>query len=330
MCILIFSESFDNTTNYVVEYFNNWNIPYVRINTNLEENNISSVSITNGGTEFQFVVKNKTFKIEDFKIVWARRGFFRVKINKIQDDNLNKEVVTAINNHISTEYRTLLDYLEYYISSCEVTTIGMISHKHINKLIVLQKAKLCGFKIPDSIILKDETYLNEIKDKNTSLISKPISERFMNYIVTSDSETNKLIEQDYIYTTFKELKDKKFSYSLFQSKIDIKYELRVFFIFKHYYAAVNLKVNNKRVMIPYKLPKREINKLNKLMTSLSLNTGSIDILVDKNNNYYFLEVNPFGQIEWLVEECFPNLHFEIAIHIKQEYEKQKNINKRFN
>jgi hypothetical protein len=30
------------------------------------------------------------------------------------------------------------------------------------------------------------------------------------------------------------------------------------------------------------------------MKLLGLNTGSIDILVDKNLNHYFLEVNPVG------------------------------------
>jgi len=61
--------------------------------------------------------------------------------------------------------------------------------------------------------------------------------------------------------------------------------------------------------MPYKLPENEISKLKLLMKNPNLNMGSIDLLVDYEYNYHFLEVNPFDQIEWLAEECFPNLHY---------------------
>ena len=35
------------------------------------------------------------------------------------------------------------------------------------------------------------------------------------------------------------------------------------------------------------------------MNEIDLNTGSIDLLLTGKGDYYFLEVNPVGQFEWL-------------------------------
>lgn len=55
-----------------------------------------------------------------------------------------------------------------------------------------------------------------------------------------------------------------------------------------------------------------MGKLNKLMKLLKLNTGSIDMIVDHNNNYIFLEVNPVGQFVAYGEFCNYYLDREMA------------------
>jgi D-alanine-D-alanine ligase-like ATP-grasp enzyme len=51
------------------------------------------------------------------------------------------------------------------------------------------------------------------------------------------------------------------------------------------------------------LPKIFEKKLHKLMQLLKINCGSIDILVTPNDEFYFLEVNPIGQFQWLSKNC---------------------------
>ena len=48
------------------------------------------------------------------------------------------------------------------------------------------------------------------------------------------------------------------------------------------------------------------------MKLLKLNTGSIDMIVDHNNNYIFLEVNPVGQFVAYGEFCNYYLDREMA------------------
>lgn len=56
---------------------------------------------------------------------------------------------------------------------------------------------------------------------------------------------------------------------------------------------LNNSLNRK---LPYVLPKSIEDKITLLMDKLLLNTGSIDLIVDSENEYYFLEVNPVGQV----------------------------------
>ena len=40
-------------------------------------------------------------------------------------------------------------------------------------------------------------------------------------------------------------------------------------------------------------------KIKKYMSALNLYYGAMDFIVDKNGNWYFIEINPNGQFAWL-------------------------------
>jgi len=222
MSVLILSESYDNSTNYVVEHLNRLNVPYVRINTNLEYNNIISVNIQNEKIVIKFELENKIHEIDKFDLIWVRRGFLNFKTPKISNQFTSSEVESAVNLHIQTEFKYLAEYIAYYIQNSKVCCIGMASSKNINKLIVLHKAMECGINIPTTSIVNKGTLLDEVFKEDTNLSSKPISERLTEYIPRKGYDSNLLINQDYVFTSLKEIKAKKFNYSLFQRAVDIK------------------------------------------------------------------------------------------------------------
>ncbi|MEM9261789.1 MAG: grasp-with-spasm system ATP-grasp peptide maturase, partial [Bacteroidota bacterium] len=53
-------------------------------------------------------------------------------------------------------------------------------------------------------------------------------------------------------------------------------------------------------------------KLELLMRKLELNTGSIDLMVSEEGEYYFLEVNPGGQFSAPSERANFNLEKRVA------------------
>ena len=76
------------------------------------------------------------------------------------------------------------------------------------------------------------------------------------------------------------------------------------------YRKYNLKTPNR--VIPYQLPAEIEHKLALLNERLGLNTGSIDLIVDREGQFYFLEVNPTGQFQDLSESCNLSIDRRIA------------------
>jgi glutathione synthase/RimK-type ligase-like ATP-grasp enzyme len=142
------------------------------------------------------------------------------------------------------------------------------------------------------------------------------------------------------YTLYKNLTE-RFTYSelqsfpqyfiprIFQQYIEKKYELRSFYFHGTFFTYAILSQNNPKTTIdfrnydddtpnrciPFNLPTKYSSKLVLLMEKLRLDTGSFDILVDKNDNYYFLEVNPVGQFGYGSYECNFNIEEFIVNHL---------------
>ena len=84
------------------------------------------------------------------------------------------------------------------------------------------------------------------------------------------------------------------------------------------FRRYNLKKPNRTV--PYQIPLSLEKKIIKLMTMLEFNTGSLDFIVDKEDNYYFLEINPSGQFGMVSLPCNYYLEKQMAIEL-MNYEK---------
>ena len=67
--------------------------------------------------------------------------------------------------------------------------------------------------------------------------------------------------------------------------------------------------------IPYELPQIIKDQLTTLLNSLELNTGSIDLLVDESDNFYFLEINPVGQFGMVSLPCNYFLEKKVALNL---------------
>ena len=76
------------------------------------------------------------------------------------------------------------------------------------------------------------------------------------------------------------------------------------------FRKYNLKIPNR--FIPFSLPSIVLQKLKKLMDTLKLSTGSIDLVVDINDVYYFLEVNPVGQFGMVSSPCNYNIEKKLV------------------
>ncbi|NJO18575.1 MAG: hypothetical protein HC877_23460 [Thioploca sp.] len=74
--------------------------------------------------------------------------------------------------------------------------------------------------------------------------------------------------------------------------------------------------------VPFQLPDNIINRLRKLTQELNLNTSSIDLIYDLDDELVFLEVNPSGQFDMVSHPCNYKLDKRIAEKLI-EYDQSK-------
>jgi ATP-GRASP peptide maturase of grasp-with-spasm system len=317
--VLIISEQSDVSTDCVIEWLRFYNVQFIRLNEGEAENVVATVEMNNDTILIHFKIKGKTFSTDDIGSVWFRRGFltFNTSFLAISTKNsaINNQVETIINRESSTLLAFIIAQLKLKKS------INNPFAYNLNKLNVLAYAAHVGLKIPKTIIINNKEDLKTLlKEPYNQIINKPIQDIFtLNAFGYFQSQgTMKL--SDYA------LVPNKFYYSLFQQYIDKKYELRIFFLNNKFYCSAvftnlvdgrNLRLDNKMVrIVPFVLPNKIKDKLKKINKKIGIESGSIDMIVDKQDEFYFMEINPVGQFGTMGRICNYNLYEKIAGALK--------------
>jgi len=301
--IIIFTEKSDLSTCDVVDWLIYYNKSYLRIN----EDDLFEIDIEKN--QFILCFQEYRINIDEIKAVWYRRSLLQIKQDKFENKGVQK--------YIFEEKTVLKEYLLFLFSKKK--TIGKANGLRVNKLIINHIAKSVGLKTPNSFLSKSKKDLQV----EYSLITKTINE----------NPHIKLNNELYFSLLTKEVKkndkNQQFGISFFQEKIEKRYELRVFYLNEKTYSMAIFSQNNKKTeidfrdydkekpnrVVPYKIPKKIELKIIILMKKINLNCGSIDILVDKNLDYYFLEVNPVGQFGMVSIPCNYYLEEKIANYL---------------
>jgi hypothetical protein len=128
---------------------------------------------------------------------------------------------------------------------------------------------------------------------------------------------------------------------MFQLEIKKRTELRIFYFLENFYSVASIAndineevdiriliAENKIEYYPFDLPKTLKEKIIELMRELDLDMGSLDLIVDNDENYYFIDLNPFGQISMLSSTCFPFIEKDIVFKLINQNEKasKNNVN----
>jgi ATP-GRASP peptide maturase of grasp-with-spasm system len=311
--ILILSKEVDHTTDKVIDWLNYYKIPFLRVNRE-DPINRFKVELKKDSVDFEIHFDSKKLSFSEVNSYWYRRNALNFGIIKKASNKFEE--------FISTEKIVLKAFIEKLISKKD--GIGTyIKNKDVNKLESLLIASQVGFNIPATTVTNEKT---NILGKANKYIIKPISE-----VITFRKNKNIYIS----YTA--ELDDSKLTQcenfvcpTLMQNKILKKYELRVFYLKGKCYSMAIFSQNDNKTSIdyrnynkdkpnrtiPFKLPLHIEKKIVILMNRLGFDTGSIDFIVDVNQTFYFLEVNPVGQFGMVSNPCNYELHKIIACELK--------------
>jgi ATP-GRASP peptide maturase of grasp-with-spasm system len=302
--ILIISEEADYSTSVVVDWLLHFNAKWVRINGS------DKISASFEGSDIKISGENINFKLSEIKSVWYRRGRFNLNFKNLKDKEI--EFLRQI------EFNKITEYIYYKLS--EINNINIFFNADVNKLIVCEIAQNVGLKIPKSLLISEKKYLN---GENLKLCTKSISgSTILNYDdFHSAGYTTRVSD-------LKAIPDFFFP-SYIQDYIEKKYEIRIFFLKNKFWSMAIFSQNDPTTdvdfrnynrqkpnrTVPFSLPIDIQEKIKKLMRKLNLNSGSIDMIVSPNLEFYFLEVNPVGQFGMVSNPCNYNLHKIIALNL---------------
>ena len=325
--ILIFTLKDDFSSSQVCEILTRYGEKVVRING--DDDFYKFDSITQNGIYFINTLTNEQINIKDASACWwrrngiSKRNFISNIIDerkKITKQNIDLSILIDFDNKfIKNEYLTLKEYI--YASIFETCTINLGKPIFdLNRLIVFDLAKKYELKIPDYNIITNGDQLCKTKENFGSLVTKAISNgiNYQNENKRFYTYTELLEEKFYIQNS-----TNIFFPSIVSSLIEKKIEIRSFYLNGDFFSMAIFSQSDKKTKIdfrkysnnrnePYKLPKEIENKLKKIFIELELNTGSVDLILDKENNYIFLEINPVGQYGMTSIPCNYELDIKIA------------------
>jgi ATP-GRASP peptide maturase of grasp-with-spasm system len=309
--ILIFSEQQDVSTNKVMDWlkfhFNQTEI--LRINSDDSLSNIFLEQIDEH-QRVTFLIAGKIVKMDEVKFVWFRRGSFKLNFDNI-DCHHKYYFNNEMNHYLNYENVRVTEYINSMLQ--EKKSIGNFYMQNMNKMYVLDKAKKVGILVPNTIITTSKTELKTFLEKYKHIVTKPMS---VSVNLTTKNITYLCYTKSINNVIVREISEQFFP-SLFQEQLDKKYEIRTFYIRGEFYSMAifsqldertkvdfrNYNYKKPNRCVPFKLPNELEVKIDTLMKFLNLDTGSIDIVVNKKGEYYFLEVNPVGQFDMISVPC---------------------------
>lgn len=301
--ILIFSTLYDESTIEVIKWLDFYNQKYILIQS---------------FTDFQFynISLCQSYLKKNVSAIWFRK----LIINPQYINSKSAVLEHTTNNFLLSELKCFYFAIEAIFKNIKSLGNGF-KLMDLNKIEVLLKAKKIGISTPDFLLTTNKLELIAFKKRHTTIITKPI----YNADVIKFNEFNTGVMYTKIVTDaiINEIPETFFP-SFFQECIIKDYELRIFYLDGAFYSSAIFTNNNednidyrdkntnKIRSISYQLPKNIEIKLTRLMKSMKLNTGSIDMIKCKSGKYYFLEINPCGIYEGISNACNYNLNKKIA------------------
>lgn len=305
--IMIISEAIDKVSDTVVEWLISFNKNFKRFNY---EKTVETFSIQLSSES------GCTLNIENLYVssVWHRRA----RLNFLPIETINSPVLSDL----TKDQKVVNFFIERYLRENKEYIGSYIQEVENNKLNDLYTAKSVGFLIPESLVTNNKSSLLNFYAKYPLIISKQLSAEYINQSETQlYSNGTKLLSRQQI-----ENLPENFAISLFQEYIAKEIEIRVFFFKDHFFsmAIFSQKDNQTQIdyrhyntanpnrNIPFRLPLEVEQKLKEFNQLTGHTTGSFDLILTPEGQYYFLEINPSSQFHWVSQNCNYYIEKEIA------------------
>jgi ATP-GRASP peptide maturase of grasp-with-spasm system len=315
--VLVLSQSsMESTTDLVCDYLYAIGIPFLRLNGNdFDAQGGFTLSVADGCLEVVLEPDGAQIDLRQIRAVWYRRW--------LQHQLFEESSLVAgegadpyrashrVAGHLMGELRRVSQAL--FAELARAKALGEPRTASPSKLHVLKMAGLTGLATPATLVTVRRERVLEFAARYGSIVTKPIGD-FEPLVL--DGQVHATFTKELTPEVLAELPDRFFP-SLFQEKLEKRYELRVFFLAGECYTAAIFSQLDARTqvdwrnhtsalpnrVVPYRLPTAVVASLRDLMSRLELETGSIDLVRTVDGRLVFLEVNPAGQFGMVSQPC---------------------------
>ncbi len=244
-------------------------------------------------------------------VIWPEREKIRIAQNASAQDEA----------HIRLESELFLSSLNYFFDDETFWINPLASYARAGlKPVQLLLAQEAGFRIPETLVSNNaDDILHFVNNQKSGAIAKSFTTA--NWVEADDTFyfPTTVVTKDDIRDSIEEI---QLCPTIYQERIHRNYEVRVTVMGRTTIAVKILtppegKVDSREhtqtgefEIEAFELPLLIKEQCFKVMDALGLVFGCFDLIVDKNGNYIFLEVNNSGQFLWkeTMNKNFPMLH----------------------
>jgi hypothetical protein len=314
MILILTTEAGDFSHPKIIDWLNFYKAKYLIITGESLISGNENFTITNNE-----IFYNNINLTKDIKVLFYRRWINEIHKDITNDRKLNYD----LNRNLYSEMYEIRNFLfKNLINAKWFPNANNIS---INKLTILEEAKLSELNVPNYIVTNSlDTLKKFFFENNEEIVTKAIG-NFQRCVINDEFLVNPIYTKIINIEIIQKLSN-RFMLSFFQKLIPKKFEYRVLFFNNICYSSAILsqeneltkfdsRINNDKVeskLVPIEINSELNEKIVKLMNKIGLNTGSLDFIQSIDDEVYFLEVNPVGQISGYSERCILDFEKEIV------------------
>ena len=320
--IVIFTTNFDKSSIEVGRWLQNMNEDFVLF-TELRIGKSPKLCISVEGNN---LTSRITVNQREIDSAWIRKEPKR-EYEYYYQKSVAEFVSVESREYIKSIYSHIIHNEDIYVLG--KYTFGYVA---MNKLQMLELAKRCGLNIPAYLISNSKKDIQQFLNRYPKSICKAIRE---GKVFLSEDKTFKMDMYGKLLT--RDLVDKiKTSFPNYvQEYIEKQIELRIFVIKNKVYSSAIFTqeleesqidfrpVTAQLRIVPFQLPEEIETKILDFCAKANHNTGSIDMILDKDGKFVFLELNPSGQYNMVSTPCNYNLNKLIAKTLSNGSRKNK-------
>jgi len=327
--LLIITNEADIHPNTVIDLLNAQGLPFFRFNTDKILTDYDVLyEISNDITFFEIKYKDydKSINSDQITCVWERRPMEPLATFDHYDNEDIKKVILE-------EADGFIKFFRYSLSNVFWLGHPIIERQAGSKILQKNIAKSIGFKIPDTIFSNQFTSLKIFENKYVAI--KPIS----SFDIEANGGSIVFYTRKKHYSDIMNNGEISFrnNINFLEEYIEKDFELRVTVIKDECFSAKieSQKLDTEKGAIDWRqgydngisftkteIPKEIEIKCFSFLEYFNLNFGCFDFIVDKKNNYIFLECNTNGQWMWLEEEAKLPISAKITQIFEDEIKKK--------